>query len=166
MFNKFPALLFIFIFSLCVFAQQSKSNSNEQIVEVNFCDLLKNPDAYKDKTVRVKATYRYGFEWSELYCSDCQSQGNVWVDFDDAFQENSKKKYRNKLKENGDGGRTVNVVFTGKFLVGGHYGHMSGYSYGFTVERVESAEVIYKLSPISNALPAEIKAKTYCQKKH
>ncbi len=164
MFNKISALLFIFLFSVFVTAQQAKDKSNQQIVDVKFCDLLKNQDEYKDKTVRLKATYRYGFEWSELYCSNCVGKGQVWVDFADSFEESSKKKYRKKLNENGEGGRTVNVTFVGKFLAQGHYGHMGGYSYNFVVEKVENAEIIYKYSPVFNSLPEEAKLKTYCQK--
>lgn len=160
---KFSILFFVLLFSISVFGQQAKRKTSEQIADVNFCYLLKNPDAYKDKTVRVKATYRYGFEWSELYCSNCIGKGQVWVDFTESFSENSKKKYRKKLNENGDGGRTVNVTFVGKFLAQGRYGHMNGYPFNFIVEKVENAEIIYKYSPVFNSLPDEVKPKTYCQ---
>lgn len=165
MFNKILTFLFIFIFSACVFPQQPENKSNAQIINVIFCDLMKNPTVYSDKLTSIKATYRYGFEWSELYCSDCLDRGRIWLDVTDSFSEDSKKKYRKKLKSNGFAGKTVNVTFVGKVYSGGRYGHMGAYEYKFIAQRVEFAEVILKDSPVYPVLPDEIKAKTYCQKK-
>ncbi len=30
--------------------------------------------------VNVRATYRYGFEWQELYCLDCKDKGKAWLE--------------------------------------------------------------------------------------
>lgn len=38
---------------------------------VTFCDLLRNAEKYNGKEVTVRATWRYGFEWSQFYCLDC-----------------------------------------------------------------------------------------------
>jgi hypothetical protein len=55
---------------------------------LRFCDLVRNPAEYNGKTVTVRATYRYGFEWEELYCLDCLDKGKAWLevpsDLDDA----------------------------------------------------------------------------------
>jgi hypothetical protein len=55
---------------------------------VTFCDLVRNPDKYDGHEVSVRATYRYGFEWQELYCLDCKDKGKAWLeapfDLDDA----------------------------------------------------------------------------------
>lgn len=162
MFNKFLTLPFIFIFSVCVFAQKVENRTSKQIVDVNFCDLLKNPKDYSAKLIRVKATYRYGFEWSDLYCSNCLDKGIVWIDFTDSFEIDSKKRFRKKIKYSEDG-RTVNVVFVGKFFSNGGYGHLGGYKLKFVAQRIEAAQIIYKSSPVSSYLPDEVKAKTYCR---
>jgi hypothetical protein len=55
---------------------------------VTFCDLVRNPDKYDGQEVSVRTTYRYGFEWQELYCLDCKDTGKAWLevpfDLDDA----------------------------------------------------------------------------------
>ena len=59
-----------------------------QVDSVTFCDLVRNPDKYDGQEVSVRATYRYGFEWQELYCLDCKDKGKAWLevpfDLDDA----------------------------------------------------------------------------------
>jgi hypothetical protein len=162
---KLLLLLIFAAFPVFSFGQKVGTTHVDKIFDVSLCDLLTNPQEFADKLVRVKATYRYGFEWSDLYCSDCESPGDVWVDFTEGFEGESKKKYRKKLNENGEVGRTVNVIFVGKFYSGGHYGHMSGYPYKFIAQRVENAKIIYKDSPSPEFLPNEVKTQTYCQKK-
>src|SRR5215813_13785653 len=44
-----------------------------------FCDLLRNPEKYRDQRVKVRATFRYGFEWQQLYCLDCLDKGRAWL---------------------------------------------------------------------------------------
>ena len=162
MFNKIVALLFVIIFSMSIFAQKAVSKSNEQITDVNFCDLLKNPSEYKDKNVRVKATYRFSFEQAELFCSDCGNKKRVWVDFTDNFIENSEKKFRKKLKAKDYVGKTVNVIFVGSFLSGKGYGHFGAYPFMFLAQRIDYAEVIQTNG--SHILSNQVRAKTYCQK--
>ncbi len=41
---------------------------NREYATVTYCDLMRKPEQYSGKVVRVSAIYRYGFEWSELYC--------------------------------------------------------------------------------------------------
>jgi hypothetical protein len=153
----FIIVLFLTASALNVSAQKN-GQLNTKIVDANLCDLLDNPTKFQNSMIRVKATYRFGFEWSELYCSDCNGKGIVWVNFEEEY-ENSKKKYRKKLKWT-ERGKTVNVVFVGKFEKG-RFGHMGGYPYQISVERVEKADVIYNDSPVN--LPATIKAKTFCR---
>ena len=163
MFSKLSIVIFIFVFSACVFAQQAENKSNEQVIDVNFCDLLKNPDEYKDKIIRVNATYRFSSEEAELFCSDCDNKG-VWVEFTNKYSEESKKKYRKRLKGNDLIGKTINVVFVGNLLSGEGYGHFGVYPFKFMVQRLDYAEVIQKNG--SHILSNEAKAKTYCQKKN
>lgn len=130
--------------------------TKEQTIDVNFCDLLKTPDEYADKTVRVKATYQSFFEMSKIYCSDCFQQRGTWVEFDDDFEDNTKKVLRKRLNNNS----VVNVTFVGKFYTGKTFGHQNGYDSQFVVQYMESAEVISK-KPID--LSEATKTKTYCQ---
>lgn len=120
---------------------------------VAFCDLIKQPELYDQKIVRLQATYRYGFEWSELYCADCLEGGRVWVDFDDSFESRTNPKVAKKINGNEDRGRTVSVVAAGKFYgSGGNYGHLGRYEFRFVMSRLEKAKVILKDSPVPSAL--------------
>jgi len=163
--NNIGAVIFIcrtsfFILVLMFSVSAQKENrSKEQIQTVAFCDLLKNPQSFEQKRVRIKATYRYGFEWSELYCLNCRDMGLVWLDFDDTFDSLTKRKVKKKIKWS-EKGRTVNIVAVGKFYAKGKYGHMGGYPYKFVAEYFESAEIILKDSPV--VLPAEVRQKATC----
>lgn len=61
---------------------------------VTFCDLVRNPEKYNGQEVKVRATYRYGVEWSEQYCLDCLDRGKAWlvpVAVDEAAERTSKR---------------------------------------------------------------------------
>src|SRR3712207_4532748 len=49
---------------------------------VAYCDMLANAQDYDGKEVSVRASYRYGFEWQELFCIECRNLGKTWLDFD------------------------------------------------------------------------------------
>lgn len=146
-------------------AQESKSSASAapEALNVAYCDLLRAPASYDGKLVRVRATYRYGFEWSEFYCTDCSEKGRTWVDYDESYESCTKSKFRKKLEGNGEIGRTVNVVAVGKFYgSGGGYGHMNAYRYKFLVHCVERAEVILNDSPVPAAMPNKALQRTRC----
>ena len=128
---------------------------------VGYCDLMRSAEQYKGKLVRVSAVYRYGFEWSELYCLECENAARTWVDFDESFQSSTKSSLRKKIGYHGPQGRTVMVTFVGKFEYG-TYGHMGAYAYRLLINRLEKAEVIFNDSPSPNALPQEVLSKIHC----
>ena len=163
MFNKFLAFLFIFIFLSCVFAKQSKSKSGEEIVDVNFCDLLENPSEYKDKTVRVTAIYSYGFEFTKLYCPTCKRQKEIWVECSNDTENCIPKKFKNSFREKKYGvGKTVKVTLVGKFNTYGSYGHMGSYPNQFLIQTVENAKTISNSGINYQDLPKKGKAKANC----
>src|SRR2546423_8361139 len=45
------------------------------------CKFLGSPDRNENKEVMVRATYRVGYEASELYCLSCSEKSHVWVKF-------------------------------------------------------------------------------------
>ena len=107
--------------------------------QVGFCDLVKNPGLYKGKEVTVRATYRVGFEWSELYCLDCLDRGKAWLDFGDDLDRASEK----ALKHTKRGG-VFNLTVQGTFLGEGRYGHLGDYQYRFIAYKVSNVAVISK----------------------
>jgi hypothetical protein len=127
----------------------------EDPVQVQFCDLLTNPQ--EGRLVRTTAIYRYGFEWSELYCPGCE--GVVWLETSEHLKLNHSLK--RKLKSN-NVGRTVKVTVVGRMAAGGRYGHMGVYRSKFIVDRYERADVLLKESPVYSSLPESVKAKVKC----
>src|SRR5438045_3177385 len=87
------------------------ANTVHSHAPVSFCDLLRNPQKYKGEQVRVRATYRYGFEWSQLYCLDCTDQGKAWLQIPSALDEASQRSFRKLPKGAGIVNLTVQGVF-------------------------------------------------------
>lgn len=142
-------------FSLAVVAQ-TKPAAQESIAEVNFCDLIENPNSYAGKTIRVKATFESAAGVSKMFCSDCLDVQASWVKFGDGFEKNTKKAFRKRLKEKA----ISNVIFVGKFSTG-EFGKNREYASQFAVETAENVEV---LADKPGNLTVRMQAKTYCQK--
>jgi hypothetical protein len=109
-------------------------------VSVSFCDLLRNPERYSGQEVTVRATYKYGFEWQELYCLECADKGRAWLEFpfdadDDSFKA---------LKPAPKGSGIVNMTVQGRFVSGGHFGHSNGYPYKFIAKRVSDVAIVQR----------------------
>ena len=104
-----------------------------------FCDLLRNPDKYNGKEVTVRATYRYGFEWQQLYCLDCVEKGRAWLEIPGDGDESLDRSLRRTPKAG-----IVNLTVQGLFLSGSTYGHMNGYSYQITAHKISSVVVLLK----------------------
>ncbi|HEX4538197.1 MAG TPA: hypothetical protein VH140_14695 [Candidatus Acidoferrum sp.] len=61
------------------------------------------------KEVAVRATYKYGYEWSYLYCLSCMDKGRVWLEFPFELDASATK----ALKRGPKGAGTVNVTVQG-----------------------------------------------------
>jgi hypothetical protein len=107
---------------------------------VSFCDLVRNPEKFKGKDVTIRATHRYGFEWTELYCLDCLDKGKAWLeipaDIDDASQK--------ALKRAPKGAGIVNLTVSGTFVSGSTYGHLNGYRYKFVAKEISNVSAVLK----------------------
>ncbi len=120
---------------------------------ISFCE-LRNTQLGLAKDVRIRAIYRVGFEWAELYSLKCTDAPGVWVDFSDDWESRTKRAMRKEI-EKGEG--TYLVVFTGKLLKGNGFGHMGAYPMRLEVESVESAKRIGKQSYSANALTSDMR---------
>ena len=135
---------------------------NREYPTVSYCELMRSPEQYRGKVIRVSAIYQYGFEWSELFCHECLSEAKTWVDLDESFVSSTKRNLRKKIGPHGVKGRTVTVTMVGRFDVGGGYGHMGAYRFRLMVDRLEDAKVIVDDSSPS-ALPKEALSRIHCQ---
>jgi hypothetical protein len=124
--------------------QGAASAKEDEPLNVAFCDLLKSPEKYKQKLIRIEAIHCSCFERAELFSLKCDIQKSVWV-------EGSLGKCKNfgridELDYAGHPGwndRTVAIVALGKLIgIKGGYGQMNGYDYLFRIECLERAEII------------------------
>ena len=128
-------------------AQQTSVNDS-----ISFCDLLKNPEKYDGKEVTVRATYRYGFEWQELFCLNCRNIGKTWLEIGDITKKSEKilKKFPND-----DG--TITALFTGIFQSSkGSFGD-GGYRFRFMLKEISKAKLLTKSGADPQQLPDNIR---------
>ena len=121
---------------------------------ISYCHLIKNPEMYDGKEVTVRATYRYGFEWQELFCLDCRNLGKTWLEIGD-ITEKSKNILKKLPRDDG----TVNAVFTGTFESSkGPFGD-GGYRFRFVLKEISQTEFVTKSGADPNQLPNNLRKK-------
>lgn len=129
-------------FGSIVFSQNSPA-----AVSLEFCALINKPNAYDGKNVMVRATYRYGFEWQEIYCLECRGLARTWLEFLD-LPKDSERILKKFPKDNG----TVTATFTGIFQSSqGPFGD-GGYRFRILVKEISQAEVVAKSGADPNSL--------------
>ena len=123
-------LISLTFFSVATYAQ----------TPVKLCDLLQNPEKYRDQTVNVRATFRYGFEWQQLYCLDCLDKGRAWLSLPNDMDDESKRIFKKMPK----GAGIVNVTVVGVLHFGSSYDHLNGYRYELIAQEIRDVVVIQK----------------------
>ena len=125
------------------------------------CDILRSSSHYDGQRVVVFATYRVGFEASELYCLSCSERGGAWVEFDSLAGGEKAAEALGRILHKKRG--TVNGVFTGVFHSGGHsYGHLNSWSYEFSLDSVRDLKLIDHVGLPPKTLAPESRSKV-CQ---
>ena len=67
-----PSLLFVSILVLVApVIGRSQSSQKEEIPTVHFCEMVKHPELYFDRTIRITAFYELGYEGSNLNNVHC-----------------------------------------------------------------------------------------------
>lgn len=150
--------LLLILPSITIVAQTSGSS---EVTDVVLCDLLKHPEKYDQKHVRVKGIFRSVFEVSELYCPDCYDENKrVWIEPTKIDDECLKSKQTRRLRK----GETFLVVFVGKFhAFQRSYGHLNAYKFQIDVKCVEESKVLSKKEPVLPKDLVNLKSKPACQ---
>jgi len=102
---------------------------------MKFCELMRYPETYNERTVKVRATWVYGFEWLYLHCLDCE--GRVWLDTSELDGQ-----FENLFKHIPKYAAIVNVDVEGVFQAGGSFGHLNGYKYQLRAHTISNPAVI------------------------
>lgn len=120
---------------------------------VTFCDLVRNPDKYNGQEVVVRATYRYGYEWQQLYCLDCKDKGKAWLEVPFALDDAAIR----PLKRAPKGAGIVNLTVQATFVSGGHhFGHMGMYPFELVARKITDVAVVSKgMKPLAEEEKAE-----------
>lgn len=119
---------------------------------IDFCDLVRNPDKFDGKEVTVRASFRWGFEWQEIFCLNCIDVGSTRLEIAETFTTPVTMKILKKLPKNNG---TVNAVFTGTFK---NEGSMSS-RYKFYLTDISEVKVIFKWGGHTANLPEKEKQK-------
>jgi hypothetical protein len=107
---------------------------------ISFCDLVRNPEKYKHKEVTIRATWRYGYEWSQLYCLECLDEGRAWLEMSPDLDDHSMRALKKLPKH----AAIVNLTVHGIFMSGDTYGHQNGYRFMVVASKVSDIAVIQK----------------------
>jgi hypothetical protein len=113
-------------------------------IPVQYCELVQHWNEYDGKNVAIRASYRYGFEWREIFGMKCLEQ-ITWAEFEpesDSAEKSIDRAMRKIPRQQG----TINATFYGTFkgTKGHRYGHLGGYAFGFDVKFIEDVEVVSK----------------------
>lgn len=121
---------------------------SDAFMDVPYCELIRNPSAYDGRKVRIAATYRSGYEWSEIYDRDCfDFERRTWVEFENLDAES--RRVLEDLKTESSEGRTLSVIFAGTFENSkGNYGHLNDYKHLLKVSNVDRAELLFEGSKL------------------
>jgi hypothetical protein len=126
-----------------------KNTPAKTLPTVPWCEVTSHPEKHIDERIRVRAIFRTGFEWSEIYSLDCVDSKSTWLEFSPMVKESSSRKTLKQIEP--DAGTaffsiTVGIVLEGRLtgifgVTQDHgYGHLGRYDLQFTTDRVVSAE--------------------------
>ena len=138
-----------------------------EIPTIDYCELLRNPDSYDKKIIRLRALYVRGFEVAAFEHPQCDEARSVWVEFDQSEPSCTDKKIRKAMqaifnpprkRKRGvmeiPGPERAELLAVGRFegprpgipvgtegrrVFTGH-GHMNEYKYRFVVKCVEQVK--------------------------
>ena len=141
-------LLLVLNASTCAHKSLGPSSGDVNSAQsVSFCELIANPEQYRNKVIQTEAILYSDQENSALYSPDCVGpEKYVWANFEPGYQyrdESVKRKFKDvdcpiPRCPSVETKVTVDGRFEGPSEQG--YGHMSSYRFRFVIVRIVSAE--------------------------
>lgn len=131
----------------------NKPTLSDDIRTVLFCELVRHPELYADKLIRVSATYVSTFELRLLYDPKCEDkENNVWPFFA-CESEQACKTMRETLDKNVSGdpfsGNRAQLIIIGRLRgpkAKHRYGVQDGCRLAFSIERIERANPLHSVA--------------------
>ena len=118
---------------------RGNSSDAKSIPSLSYCALVKAPDLYSGKLVRVKASWQFGFETTSLNDRSCPEQLPAWLEFADEKELCAKTEKNRSLPGQSD--KEADVTVVGKLYGPGRYGHLGDYQFKFVVVCLEEIKV-------------------------
>lgn len=143
--------VFLLIFFICFGVKvSSQDNSYKNIQPINYCEIIKNPQSYNGKSVKVFAEHRSGVEFSGLGSQTCASDfGKIWAEWENYESCGDEETARLLINRNkGIENNYLEGIFVGKFFVQedgkSGFGHMNAKPFKLLISCVESATLLPK----------------------
>jgi len=151
--------------SFSVNGQSASPTRSSAIETVQFCELLKNPQMYHQKVVRIRAVFsRGGEEWSAIFCPNCSTDKTlIGPRFEDSFESDTPSRVARRFAKRWD--VTLAVILVGRFDTSGG-GHLGMHPYLFHIIRAERADLISKHSLQPWGMSEKQKRNARCRGKH
>lgn len=139
---------FAVCFGLSVAAQEKTDNQYANLPIVDYCEVVRNPQLYNEKVVKIFGQYRAGFENSSLTNQACEKDCClIWVEW--GKQQSCSDSATAQILANRYKGNESNYLegtFAGKLYVsqGSGFGHMNAKPFKLAVSCVENATLLPK----------------------
>jgi hypothetical protein len=128
-------------------AQKKKESPLPEHVE--FCELTRKPDQYRNKMIQTEAIFSANSENTALYSPECRSAGEyMWAVFDPSYTntDDSVKKKFDKLgcPRPPCASVTIKMSVVGRFEGPSQegYGHLNRYRFRFVITRIISVDQV------------------------
>lgn len=126
----------------------STTDAIGNVQTVAYCEVLGNPQAFKDKMIRVRALYQTNFEQWALTAPSCASPiPMTWVAFEKSWQSRTSRQLQRAISRV-KWGIHSDVIFIGAFKTGGSFGHMGMYQFSIEVYKVEAVKPSGSFRPL------------------
>jgi hypothetical protein len=133
-----PAMVLVTYLSITIGYAPALRAQEHAYLPVSYCELVQKPMDYDGKKVAVRASYRYGFEWQEMFCMRCRAARKTWLE----FEAGAAAGVRHALAKAPHDQGTLNATFYGIFRgVRGPYGD-GGYDFKFDLTSATAVEVV------------------------
>jgi hypothetical protein len=117
----------------------SSPSERQNVPIISYCDLLKDQKLYDGKLVRLKASWRFGFETTCLYDPQCSELPKAWLEFGDEKDLCRETAAKRTVPVQSD--KEAEVTVTGTLQGPGRYGHLGDYQFKFVVQCLEKIKV-------------------------
>jgi hypothetical protein len=142
-------------------ASEVNNKRPEVYMPVQYCVMIENANEYDLKKVVVKASYRYGEEWQEMFGLKCRDNQKTHLEYEPVTDEAEIEIIRAVRKAPRRQG-IINATFYGTFRASGSPFGDGSYKYKFSVEQIEDITVVSKEGWVPESL-SEKSQKRMCQ---